>query len=306
MLVGVGKLSALHSVVTRLTAFIRRHAVLAYFALTFAISWGGALIAVGGSGGMQGTTPGSDPRFAYALIAMLAGPSITGILLTAILLGTKGLREFVARLLTWRVRAKWYAVALVTAPLAMITALVALSYGSRAFVPGLFISDQKNSLLLISLAVGLSAGLFEELGWTGFAVPALRRRCSVVATGLIVGVWWSAWHLFPNLWSMRSAAGELSTSVYLAATATSVFVGYLTAFRVLMVWVYEHTHSIAVAMLMHASLTASLLMLNPLGISGAHLVTYSFALAAVVWVIVGVVAVISRAQPGPQELRRAA
>jgi uncharacterized protein len=289
----------------RTTAFLRRHSVLTYFVVTFAMSWGGGLTAVGGSGGMQGTTPGSDPRFVYALVAMLAGPSITGILLTAILFGRNGLREFLARALTWRVRAKWYGVALLTAPFTMVAVLLALSFGSSRFVPGLFTSDQPQSIFLISLAVGLSAGFFEELGWTGFAIPALRRRCNVVATGLIVGVWWSAWHLFPNLWSMRAAAGELPTSVYLATTAMSVFVGYLTAFRVLMVWVYEHTHSIAVAMLMHASFTASLLMFNPLGISGAPLVTYSFALAAAVWIIVGLVAV-SRAQIRPQPLRRAA
>lgn len=290
----------------RFIALIRQHAVLSYFALTFAISWGGAFIAVGGSGGMQGTTPGSDPRFAYALIAMLAGPSISGILLTAILLGRNGLREFLARVLTWRVSAKWYALALVTAPLAMIATLMALSYRSRAFVPGLFTSDQTASLLLISLAVGLSAGLFEELGWTGFAIPVVRRRCSGVVTGLIVGVWWSAWHLFPNLWSMRAAAGELATPVYLTTTAIGIFVGYLTAFRVLMVWVYDRTHSIFVAMLMHASFTASLLMLNPLGLSGANLVTYSFALAALVWVIVAIVTVISREESRPLERRRAA
>ena len=34
-------------------------------------------------------------------------------------------------------------------------------------------------------------------------------------------------------------------------------------------------------MLMHVSLPASLLILNPVGISGAHLLTYSFALAPV-------------------------
>ena len=33
-----------------------------------------------------------------------------------------------------------------------------------------------------------------------------------------------------------------------------------------------------------------LLILNPLGISGAHLVAYSFALAAAIWVVAGVVA----------------
>ena len=75
-------------------AFVTRHPVPAYFALTFAISWGGALLAIGGSGGMQGTTPRSDPRFAYALMAMLAGPSVTGILLTALVSGRTGLREF--------------------------------------------------------------------------------------------------------------------------------------------------------------------------------------------------------------------
>ena len=57
--------------VKALKVFISNNPVLAYFTMTFAISWGGALLAIGGSGGMQGTTPASDPRFAYALIAML-------------------------------------------------------------------------------------------------------------------------------------------------------------------------------------------------------------------------------------------
>jgi CAAX protease family protein len=292
--------------VVPIIAFIRKHSVLTYFALTFAVSWGGAFLAIGQAGGMKGTTPASDPRFVYALVAMLAGPSIVGIVLTAVLFGRAGLREFLARLLMWRVGVKWYAVALLTAPLLMMATLLALSSWSRAFVPGLFTSDQKAALVLVSLAVGLSAGIFEELGWTGFAIPEVRRRCSLVAAGLIVGVWWSAWHLFPNLWSLRAASGDLATPVYLAATAIGVFVGYLTAFRVLMVWVYDHTHSVFVAMLMHASFTASLLMLNPLGLSGANLVTYSFALAAAVWAVVAVVAVINRGQLRPQPVRRAA
>jgi membrane protease YdiL (CAAX protease family) len=285
-----------------LKTFVTKHPVPAYFALTFAISWGGALVAIGGSGGMQGTTPGSDPRFAYALIAMLAGPSATGIFLTAILHGQMGLRTFLSRLLTWRVAAWWYAVALLTAPVVMTATLLALSFTSPAFLPGIFTSDQKTSILLIGLAVGVSAGVFEELGWTGFAIPTLRRRRPVFATGLIVGVWWSAWHLLPNVWSSRAASGELAMSVFLASTALGVFIGYLTAFRVLMVWVYEHTESVLVAMLMHASFTASLLILNPVGISGTHLVAYSFALAAAVWVVVAAVVLTNRRQLSTQPL----
>jgi len=268
--------------------FFARFPVAVYFALTFLISWGGALLAIGGSGAMQGTTPGSDPRFSYALIAMLLGPSLSGILLTVLVSGRAGLRELLSRLVTWRVGGTWYAVALLTAPVVMTITLLALASASPAFLPGIFTTDDRPSLLLVSLAVGLSAGIVEEVGWTGFAIPMLSRRYGVLATGLIVGVSWSAWHLLPNVWSSRAAAGDLAMPLYAAGTAAGVFVGYLTAFRVLMVWCYDYTQSLFVAMLMHMSITTSLLILNPIGISGAHLQVFSFALAAAVWLVVAV------------------
>ena len=122
----------------------------------------------------------------------------------------------------------------------------------------------------------------------------------------MMGIWWSAWHLLPNIWSSRAAAGDLAMSVYLTATTVAIFVGYLTAFRVLMVWVYGCTDSLLVAMLMHASFTASLLILNPLEIAGAHLQAYSFALAGVVWVVVAVVAMTNRRQLSRRTLPRRA
>ena len=135
----------------------------------------------------------------------------------------------------------------------------------------------------------------------------MRRRSGVVATGLIAGIWWSAWHLLPNVWSSRAAAGELAVSVYLAATAFGIFVGYLTAFRVLMVWVYDRTESLLLAVLMHVSLTASLLILNPLGISGPRLLTYSFVLSAALWIVVGAVLLVNRRRvSSPPFIARAA
>lgn len=281
-----------------------RHPLSAYFAMTFAISWGGMLLAIGTASGMHGTTPASDPRFAYAVMAMLAGPSVMGLVMTALVDGRSGLGDLASRLLTWRVGARWYAVALLTAPAVMTATLLTLSFISSAFRPGIFVSDDKASLLLVSLAVGVSAGVFEELGWTGFAIPALRRHRSVLATGVFVGIWWSAWHLLPNIWSRQAAADDLAMSVYLLATAVGVFVGYLTALRVLMVWVYERTNSIFVAMLMHVSITASLLMLNPIEIAGAHLQVYSFALAGAVWVIVAMVTLATRRQSTRGTLRK--
>jgi CAAX protease family protein len=286
--------------------FIQKNSVATYFVLTFAISWGAAFLAVGGTGGMHGTTPASDPRFAYALIAMLAGPSLSGLLLTALVCGGAGLRQYLSRLLNWRLDAASYTVAILIAPVVMTATLLVLSIASPAFIPGIVTSDQKAFLLIISLAVGVSAGVFEELGWTGFAIPTLRQRHGVLATGLIVGILWSAWHLFPLIWASRAASGDLAMPVYLTATIAGVLVGYLTAFRVLMVWIYDRTKSIFLAMLMHVSITASLLSLNPLGISGANLQLYSFALAATTWVAVAGITIGMRRQSRHRFLERAA
>jgi membrane protease YdiL (CAAX protease family) len=283
---------------------IRKHPAAAYFAVTFAISWGAAFLAVGRTGGMQGTTPASDPRFAYALVAMLAGPSVSGLLLTAFVSGVAGLRGYRARLLRWRADAASYAVALLVAPLVMTSTLLALSIASPAFIPGIVTSGDRAPLLVVSLAVGLSAGIFEELGWTGFALPTLRQRHGLFATGLIVGICWSAWHLFPSIWAREAASGDLAMPSYLALTAAGVFVGYLTAFRVLMVWVYERTESIVLGMLMHVSVTASLLILNPSGLAGANLQLYSFALAGATWLVAAAIVVVA---PGmfPRAIRPA-
>jgi len=107
---------------------------------------------------------------------------------------------------------------------------------------------------------------------------------------LIVGILWSAWHLLPNVWASHASAGELAMPIHFAGIAVGVFVGYLTAFRVLMVWFYDRTHSLFVAMVMHVSLTASLVTLNPLGISGMNLLVFSFAFAAAMWFVVLVIA----------------
>jgi hypothetical protein len=57
-----------------------------------------------------------------------------------------------------------------------------------------------------------------------------------------------------------------------------------------MVWVYDHTESLLVAMLMHVSLTACTLIFMTVT-TGAALVIYNLVLAAVLWLIVAAVAV---------------
>ena len=271
-------------IMTALEAFITRHPVRTYFALAFAVSWAGVLLVVG-PGGIPTTIEHLTTIGPAMYVAMLAGPSLAGLLMTSLVSGRAGLREVLRRLLTWRVGGRWYAVALLTAPVLAIAVSLALSLLSREFLPAAFMRNDKASLLLSGLAAGLIVGIFEELGWTGFAIPRMRRRYGVLRTGLLVGVLWGAWH-FIMFWEPGSFSGPLP----LAVLFVKLF-SWLPAYRVLMVFVYDRTGSLPVAMLMHGSLTATQLILMPLPAPGLSLLTSILAWAATLWIVVAVLAV---------------
>jgi hypothetical protein len=56
-----------------------------------------------------------------------------------------------------------------------------------------------------------------------------------------------------------------------------------------MTWVYERTGSVLIGMLMHAALTASVRIFDPLAISGAPILVYNLALGAVLWIVVAAI-----------------
>ena len=280
--------------------FITRHSVRTYFALAFAVSWAGVLFVVGPRG--IPTTIEHLMTIGPAMyVAMLAGPSVAGLLMTSLVSGRAGLREVLARLLVWRVGGRWYAVALLTAPFLVMTVSLALSVLSAEFLPAIFMTNDKAPLLLSGLAAGLIVGIFEELGWTGFAIPRMRRRYGVLSTGLLVGALWGAWH-FIMFWEPGSFSGALPFVVLLVKLFS-----WLPAYRVLMVWVYDRTGSLLVAMLMHGSLTATQLILMPLPASGMSVLTSILALAAAYWLVVAILAVANAGQfAWPPLWRRAA
>jgi hypothetical protein len=192
------------------------------------------------------------------------------------------------------VGARWYAAALLLGPLLVAAVLFGLSLGSPVFLPGIVTTDDRVALLLFGLAWGLiGGGVLEELGWTGFAVPRLRLRYGALATGLIVGLLWGAWHFLIAFWASSALAGGQSLAIFVAGFL-AFYVVALPAYRVLMVWVYDRTASLLVAMLMHAFLSASTLILQPQTTAG-HL-TWNLLLAAALWAIVAGVAVAKRGQ----------
>ena len=285
----------------------KKHLLLTFFATTFVISWGGVLTVVALAG-----IPESKARFAVvvpiAIAAMLLGPSIAGVMLTSVIDGRLGVRQLLSRLLKWRVAPRWYAIALLLAPLVIFGMGFSLSLISPVFVPGVFAADDKISRLLFGIIAGLVVGFCEEIGWTGFATPRLRLRHGILITGLIIGVAWGAWHVIGHVvFASGAYAGNVPVSLFLIARTAGFLVGSLPAYRVLTVWVYDRSGSLLVAMIMHFSLTASTMIFEPLAISGVSLLVSDLVSAVVWWSVVAAIVLTSRGQFSRREnLRRAA
>jgi CAAX protease family protein len=271
---------------------IKRHPVLTYFVLTFVISWGGVLL-LGSPYGMPATSEKAGKVWPIVFLPYFLGPSIASLLLTGLINGRAGFRGLLSRLLRWRVSVRWYAVALLTAPLLVTPILFLLALTSSEYLPAIITANDKIAVLLMGTTVGLiEGGLLEELGWTGFAVPTLRQHYSIYSTGLIVGFLHAVWHFLPTFWASGDASGAFSLLLFLPPCI--FYAGVLPAFRILMVWVYDGTESLLVSLLMHASLTASTLFILSPAAAGIPLIIFYLILTLAVWVVVGLVAVANR------------
>jgi membrane protease YdiL (CAAX protease family) len=281
--------------------YIRERELLAFFVLAFAISWVGIAAVIGGPGEFFGATAQQvEAKFLRVLMAWLAGPSVSCLAMTALADGGAGLRDLWARLTMCRPEdRRWYALALLLAPLMFATVALTLSRAiSTAFLPGMLVAEDKGSLVAMALAYGvIGGGFLEELGWTGFAVPKFRQHFDVFDTGIMLGLLWGAYHFSVVFWSTQPT-GALEVGLILPLQLFA----WLTPYRVLMVWVYDTTNSLPVAMVMHASLTAGMLMFQPANMAGTVLLTWLVAWAASWWAIVAAWAglVNRRAKIAPQ------
>ncbi len=263
-------------------SFIARHPLLTYFTLAFALSWGAVLI-------ITDEFPVSNDQLGMLLVAMLIGPSASSILVTALVSGREGLRALWSRLLKWRVGFRWYIIAILAGLIPTLGLLLALSLFSSEYLPLIFTSNQSGSLILIGITAGLFVAFLEELGWTGFAIPRLRKSHGILAAGLITGFLWGAWHfiVFVESDSFSSVTPLIILFVSLFST--------LPVYRVLMVWIYDRTESFPVAMVMHASLTAVALVETPLSDEG--MITYMLTRMVFLWVVAVIILAASRKKP---------
>jgi membrane protease YdiL (CAAX protease family) len=179
---------------------------------------------------------------------------------------------------------RWYAFAILPAPVVTAGVLFTLSIASP-----LLTASNKAAVVLGGLGAAMTTVL-EEIGWTGFVVPRLRSRRSVPMTGLIVGVLWGLWHFLQQIFVSGTYAGGIPLMTFLILSVLPGVMN-LTAYRLLMVWVYDRSGSLLVTTLMHGMLTASTIFwFTPVATGGLFLADV-WLVAAVMWLLVGAVAV---------------
>jgi membrane protease YdiL (CAAX protease family) len=158
--------------------------VAAFFLLTFLFSWGVWWLArplVSGAGWGW--------RIAVHTVG-LCGPTVAALVLSGLLYGRQGVADLLKRIARWRVGFGWYLFALFSTLIIGLSA-IGVHTLARSVSPPIqeFIPVIRNSLLPVP------AGLPEEYGWRGFALPHLLKKRSALTSSLTIALFWLVWHI---------------------------------------------------------------------------------------------------------------
>jgi uncharacterized protein len=257
---------------SRMLAVVRRHPLATFFVLAYALSWWAWILYA------LGLFPNPVASF---------GPFLAAMVVLALTEGKAGLLGLFRRMIRWRVKPGWYAVALLlpavlTAAATMLNVLLGAEPPTATELSkwtGLF------STFAVVLVIPGVGGAWEEPGWRGYALPRLQSRRSALVGSVILGALIAGWHL-PLM-----MAGQVHYSdIVLIIAAVIVFN-----------WVFNNAKgSVLIIMLMHAANNAvSGSFFSPM-FSGADSIRESW-LIALVWVVVAVLVI---AIAGPRNLSR--
>lgn len=252
--------------------YAKQHPVGAYFILAFGISWLGSLL-TGGPIFLRGDSADLEEVLVMGLL-VLAGPFVAGLMMTYFANGRAGLQGLFSRMVRWRVGGRWYAPLLIFPVLILAVALTLSAWVTPELTPILFAPG---------IVMGLLAGPIEEIGWMGFAYPMMQSKRSVLRISIYLGLLHALWHILPSFLAIYHKLGAYWLFDFVG------FLVFVTALRVLIVWVYANTGSLLLSQLMHASSTGFYGIFIPTDVAPANWVIFTWVYAVVLSVAAVVV-----------------
>ena len=168
--------------------------------------------------------------------------------MTALLYGRRDVKRLFGSLMHFRISGVSYLAALLLPPTLVVGAMLV----NKLFGHPIPVHVFKNwQLILPTFAFLLiQAGLGEELGWRGFALPHLVKNVRPLTAALLIGAVWAFWHLalyfFPGT-EQADLTRALGFGMTFACYST-----FVVAFSVILSWLtLRSRNSLVPAILMH-------------------------------------------------------
>ena len=212
-----------------------------FFILTFALSWALWLPLMLVSLGVIDTSLSQDALVPLALPGVLM-PSVAAVIFAARRPASGGVRALLGRLLIWRVGWWWALVVLLQPAVVGLTVLLIefLDWGEPVGVT----YPASSSALLTSVVFLLIAATGEEVGWRGYALPALQSMHTPLVSSVILGLVVATWHL--PYWILQDILGTYGPGYF---ALNYVFVLALT---IQITWIFNRTRgSVLVPVVFH-------------------------------------------------------
>lgn len=263
-----------------MTVFFKRYPLFGYFILVYFIAWGGILLINFCYGfhlfhGESVLSKGISGQLMFVWLVMLLAPFLAGLFLKRVMDGQEGVKQLFSSMSRWKVGTLWYLAALLIIPALLVPIIYSFVLLSKNYAPGLMFAT--------GLGAGLIGGFFEEIGWTGFALPKFQLKYTPFVAGIILGIIHSVWHLLADYLGGISFYKELYLLHFLLWTIT------LTAFRLLAVWIYNHSKSLMLVQLTHASFTGTQLIFGPSATTPTEAVLWYCAFAVALCIVVSII-----------------
>jgi uncharacterized protein len=207
-----------------------RHDLVLYFVLAFALSWSiWPLILI---------NPTSSPLVPF-------GPLIAAVGVSLFAGGVSELGILLRQLTRWRVHVVWYLMIL-AGPFLIGVLSGAITVAAGAPVPDPPGYSDPLAILVTFLTTIVLVGLFEEVGWRGFALPRLEQRLPALPAALLLGGIWVLWHL-PVL--ISDPTGQRPVLQFVLGTLAQ---------SVILTWLYNSTNrSLPIVIIFHAAVNTA-------------------------------------------------